>query len=277
MRVKGSSTGEPPAFDPRRVRFVLVEPRFAGNVGAAARAMKNLGFRRLILVQPGCDPHDREARMMAVEAGEILDGAEIHDDLDAALAGAHTVVGTSRRTGKHRQPHWRLDQLAPELVALAARGELAIVLGREDHGLTDEELDRCTHLVHFSASDDYPSFNLAQSVLLVAYELRLAGLEPPEARVTDGPADHESREGMYRHLGQAFLAIGFLTRDSAEPIMRRLRRMLGRAEMNAEEVRLLRGVARQTLWLAARAGLPVPTEKEQEQPEVSHGQASSAE
>jgi TrmH family RNA methyltransferase len=241
-------------MDPAAVRFVLVEPMAAGNVGSAARALKNLGFSRLVLVRPQCDRRDGQARMMAVEARDVLEGAELHDGLDAALAGARSVVGTSRRTGRYRRPHYRLDLFSAELARLATAGELAVVFGREDSGLTDRELDRCTHLVHLPAADVYPSFNLAQSVLLVAYELRRAAPGSLPAEPLDPPAGHDEREAMYRHIAQALLAIGFLQHDTVESMMRRLRRMLGRAAPTAEEVSILRGIARQTLWAARRAG-----------------------
>ncbi len=245
-----------------RVRFVLVEPQHPGNVGAAARALKNLGFSRLELVRPVRDPRSAEARAMAVDAADLLDRAGTHDDLDAALAGAATVIGTSGRTGKQRKPHWRLDALAPEIAGFAAAGEIAVVFGRESHGLRDTELDRCTHLVYFPSSADYPSFNLAQSVLLAAYEVRLALDGPPAAAVAGAGADHASREAMYAHLEGALRAIGFVSDQTSEPMMRRLRRMLGRAALTAEDVTVVRGIARQVLWCAARAGLIDPQEAE---------------
>ena len=242
------------APDPGRFRFVLVEPRSEGNVGAAARALKNLGFGRLVLVAPGCDPRGEEARRMAVDATDLLEEMEIHADLDAALDGARTVVGTSRRKGKQRRPHFRLDELAGDLPRLAAAGEMAIVFGRERYGLTDSELDRCTHLVHFLASHDFPSFNLAQAVLLVAYEIRRALAGPPPAEPLPALADHATREAMYAHLEQALRVVGFLHEDTAEGMMRRIRRMLGRAALAPGEVKILRGIARQILWLARTTG-----------------------
>jgi TrmH family RNA methyltransferase len=240
------------------VRFVLVEPQLADNVGAAARALKNLGFGRLVVVSPECDPRGADARRLARDAADVLENARVVDDLDEALDGARTVVGTSRRRGKHRRPHWRLDLLAPEMARMVAAGELAVIFGREAHGLFDAELDRCTHLVHFPSSEAYPSFNLAQSVLLVAYEIRLA-LEPGGGEEPDEPpADHAQREAMYVHLQAALEAIGFLHTDTVEPMMRKIRRMLGRAELTTTEARIVRGVARQTLWASRQAGLPTP-------------------
>lgn len=247
----------PPMTGSERVRFLLVEPRSGGNVGSVARALKNLGFERLGVVSPACDPLGDEARRMAKDAVDLLESAVVSPDLEAALDGAGIVVGTSRRVGKHRSPHWSLPSLAPELLRLARTADVAFVFGREDHGLSDATLDRCTHLVRIPASKNYPSYNLAQSVMLVAYELRRTGLvvaAPEEA--LEAPAEQASREAMYDHLETALRAIGFLHEDSAEPMMRRIRRMLGRAVLSETEVRMLRGVARQALWLARRAGLP---------------------
>jgi TrmH family RNA methyltransferase len=158
--------------------------------------------------------------------------------------------------GKQRRPHLRLDRCAGELIDRASSGDLAVLFGREDHGLRDEDLDRCTQIVYLASASLYPSFNLAQAVLLVAYELHMNGLadrgpepEPPAA------ATHEEREGLYRHLEQALGTIGFLTQDTATSMMRRLRRMFGRTGITSDEVKLVRGVARQTLWAARRAGL----------------------
>lgn len=230
-------------------------------MGSAARAIKNLGFSRLALVDPHCDPLGREARTMAVEARDVLERATIHADLGGALEGAATVVGTTRRVGKHRRPHWPLDEVAPRLVSLAGEGQLAVLFGREDHGLTDSELDRATHVVYLRAAEVYPSFNLAQAVLLVAYELlKAAGGGHADTGASERVlAGHAEREGLYAHLEQALLAIGFLGRDSREVLMRRLRRIFGRTELTREEVKLLRGVARQTLWVARQAGLAIPT------------------
>lgn len=254
MRDAGPAEEEPGGFRSRAVRFVLVEPRSGGNAGAAARAIKNLGFDRLVLVRPRFAAADRDSRRMAVEARDVLDRAERHASLDAALAGAQSVVGTSARTGRYRRPHYRLDRFGAELGRLAAAGELAVMFGREDRGLTDRELDRCTHLVHLPADDAYPSFNLAQAVLLVAYEMRRALPESLGAEPLDPPAGHEERERMYEHLARALLAIGFLQDDTVESMMRRLRRLLGRATPTSAEVTILRGMARRMLWAAGRGG-----------------------
>ena len=249
-----------------RVRHVLVEPQFGGNTGACARVLKNLGFDRLVLVDPAFEITDREAVKMAVAAGDVLASATVCAGIDDGLSRTGMVVGTSRRLGKHRRPHHRIDELAPEIAEFAAAGgDVAVVFGREDHGLSDRDLDRCTHLAYLPAAEAYPSFNLAQAVGIVSWEIARAAesfREPgSEDRDEDEdgegarPSDHVEREAMYRHLESALRTIGFLHPDSAEPLMRRLRRLIGRATPTDVEVRVLRGIARQVLWAADRAGL----------------------
>jgi TrmH family RNA methyltransferase len=187
-----------------------------------------------------------------------LRSARPHSTLDEALEGAATVVGTSRRMGKHRQPHHRLDALAPLLPGLTDRGEVALVFGREDHGLSDVDLDRCTHLTYVPTDAAYPALNVAQTIAIVAYEVRRA----LDAAVVETPdpddevlAEHAGREAMYAHLEEALLAIGFLKIGQLEGMMRRLRRILSRAQLTAGDVDVVRGIARQILWLSRQSGL----------------------
>jgi TrmH family RNA methyltransferase len=242
----------------QRTRFVLVSPRYGGNVGSAARVLKNFGFGRLDVVAPREGPDHEEAVRMAVDAADVLAAARTHATLDEALDGASTVVGTSRRMGKHRSPHQTVDALAPLIAGLALRGEVAIVFGREDHGLSDADLDRCTHLAYVPTDTGYPALNVAQTIAIVAYELSLAlDAAGPRAPDPDEEAlvDHAGREAMYAHLEEALLAIGFLKTGQLEGMMRRLRRILSRAELSAGDVDVVRGIARQILWLAKQARL----------------------
>jgi len=242
------------------IRFVFVEPRYGGNVGAAARVLKNFGFGRLDLVAPREGADHEEAIRMAVDAADVLAAARTHATLDDALDGAATVVGTSRRMGKHRQPHHRLDELAPIIAGLAFRGEVALVFGREDHGLSDADLDRCTHLVYVPTAAAYPALNVAQTIAIVAYEVQDAldaALPPaPDPEFEhEALVDHAGREAMYAHLEEALLAIGFLKLGQLEGMMRRLRRILSRAELTGGDVDVVRGIARQTLRQATPARL----------------------
>jgi len=243
------------------IRFVLVAPRYGGNVGAAARVLKNFGFSRLEVVDPREGVDHEEAIRLAVDAADVLAAAGTHPTLDAALGGSGTVIGTSRRMGKHRQPHLALHELAPVAAALASRGDVALVFGREDHGLSDADLDRCTHLAYVPTSPAYPALNVAQTVALAAYEVRRAleaGAPPPLDPDDEALIDHAGREAMYAHLEEALLAIGFLKTGQLEGMMRRLRRILSRAELTGGDVDVVRGIARQILWLARQARLTPP-------------------
>jgi TrmH family RNA methyltransferase len=247
-------------------RFLLVEPRYAGNVGSTARVLKNFGFHRLELAAPLCSTDDEEARRFAVDAGDVLAAAKVYDTLDAALASATSVVGLSRRMGKQRQPHYRVDEIAPRLAGMVRhdpRGEVVLLFGREADGLHDRELDQCTHLAYIPTSATYPATNLAQAVAIVAYELSRAidALAPAPAprplgtaddadEIDDALADHAAREAMYAHLEESLAAIGFLKDGQVEGMMRRLRRILGRAQLTAGDVNVVRGIARQVLWLS---------------------------
>ena len=256
-----------PDTSPHAIRFVFVEPRYGGNVGSAARVLKNFGFDRLDVVAPREGTDHEEAVRMAVDAADVLAAARTHATLDDALDGAATVVGTSRRMGKHRQPHHRLDALAPVIAGLAARGEVALVFGREDHGLSDADLDRCTHLVYVPTAEAYPALNVAQTIAIAAYEVRnaLEAALAPMPGADFGPefegetlVDHAAREAMYAHLEEALLAIGFLKLGQLEGMMRRLRRILSRAELTSGDVDVVRGIARQILWLSRQARLDLP-------------------
>ena len=149
--------------------FIFVRPRYAGNVGSAARAMKNMGFSDLRLVQPRCDPLEKEARMMAVGAAPLLKKARVFDSLTEAVGDLHYVVGTSCRIGKRRRNFSPLSEL-PGI--LPKKGRVGIVFGPEEKGLTNEEAAFCQRVVTIPSDPRFSSLNLAQAVMVVAYELR---------------------------------------------------------------------------------------------------------
>ena len=155
-----------------KIAIVLVEPREPGNIGAAARAMANMGLSRLVLVRPP-DHLVADAFRMALAARPILESAAVADDLAQALAGFGFVAGTTRRRGAGRRGRVTPRQLAAELPAVAAANDIAILFGREDSGLTNEELQYCQRLVTIPSSEGFGSLNLAQSVLAIAYEIFL--------------------------------------------------------------------------------------------------------
>ena len=228
---------------PTSIRIVLVETSHPGNIGAAARAMRVMGLRELVLVRPASFPH-ADATAMAAHADDVLEAARVVDDLDEALAGCTMVFGTSAR---RRALEWsEHDARSAALHALGAGDDAvaAFVFGRERTGLTNAELERCQYMLHVPTAGDYGSLNLAQAVQIVAYELQMARAAPAARAAADPPPTHEDMARFYEHLEAALTDIGFLDPDNPRQLMRRLRRYFGRSEPTAVELNILRGILR---------------------------------
>jgi TrmH family RNA methyltransferase len=240
----------------QEVRFVLVRPGGGGNIGAAARALKNMGYADLRLVAPRA--YDAaEARRLAHNAVDVLEAAHTVDSLATALADCRWVVGTTRRAGRRRRATLSPRQFATRVLAEPERGPTAVVFGPEEDGLSMAELALCNDVVRIPTAGAHPSLNLAQAVLVVAYELHL--LQPAWAPDSSGPgpeAPSAALEQMYEHFEAALLAIGFVRPDTAPHRILALRRILGRARLRPGDVRLLRGICRQILWAAGRQARP---------------------
>jgi TrmH family RNA methyltransferase len=240
-------------MDLNTVDVVLVRPARPANVAAACRALKNMGLSRLTLVGEPPIEIPPEARALAYGAWDVLDGARRVATLEEAVAGTTTVVGTTGRSTPGAQP---ARELAARASSLAAGGRLALVFGPEASGLTRRELGLCHHTVHIPTSPDHPSLNLAQAVLLLAYELRLAALASPANPSAlgrrGGLATAGEVENAIGDLRTALLAIGYLNPASPEAILAELRQVLVRAAVTPREVTLLRGMARQIGWAADR-------------------------
>jgi len=240
-----------------KIAIVLVEPREPGNIGAAARAMANMGLSRLVLVRPP-DHRVADAFKMALAARPILESAVVADDLAQALAGFGFVAGTTRRLGAGRRGRVTPRQLAAELPAVAAVNDVAILFGREDSGLTNEELQYAHRLVTIPSSAGFGSLNLAQSVLAVAYEIFLVGGASGSGGATASArrAPTADLEGLYAQMERVLLSIGYLDPANPAHMMRGFRRLIGRAGPDAREVKALRGIFRQMDWYLGRHGEP---------------------
>lgn len=249
-----------------RVRIVLVGPREPGNVGAAARAMKNMGVRALVVAAaPTLDL--AAARRLAVHATDVLDDCRMVATLAEAVGDCGLVVGTSGRPSVLDTGATTPRDAAGAIVAASAAHDVALVFGPEDHGLSTEQLAHCQRVIAIPTSDAYASLNLAQAVLLCAYELRLAAIAGPGPIGAPRPlAPHERLELLFAKLEAALSAIGFLHGEGAPHVLRQLRRMLGRAELEDPEVDVLLGVARQMAWAAGFVPGPSGTPKRAERP-----------
>jgi len=237
----------------RRVRIVLVRPRGGGNVGSVARAMKNMGLGDLVLVRPRAR-RSLLARAMAVHAADLLEGARVVLTLAEAVADCALVVGTTARRGRYHVGAATPRELAPEIVRRARRQRVALVFGPEDHGLANEDLKHCHRLLTIPTSAAYASLNLAQAVMVCAYEIFVAASKP---RPAPGDADLQLAPAarvsfLFERLQHAFLRIGFLPPDNPDHIMFALRRLLGRTGMEERELRILLALARQIEWHGKR-------------------------
>jgi len=240
---------------PDQFAFVLFKPQSAGNIGAGARAIKNMGFTDLRIVAPG-PMNNREAVAMAVHADDVLAGARTFPDLAAALADCSIAVGTTSRRGGYRARAQPLRRAAAELDALSHSNKIALVFGREDRGLTNREIKLCNRLITIPTAPEYPSLNLAQAVVVVAYELMTASNEASAARTaaSDAPriaaAPTGESEAMLSRLADALVSIGFIPDENPDHIMFALREIFGRSGLTAREVEILNGMARQMRWVA---------------------------
>ncbi len=261
--------------------IVLVAPKEAGTVGAAARAMKNMGLSDLRLVAPRCEL--KHAFGMAAHAADLLEAAQLFDDLGEAVAGCELVVGATARARRDHAPAVLPEEMAKE-VGRVSRS--ALVFGREESGLTNAELDVCNLTVTISAHPDYPVLNLAQAVLLLSYELfrsrgAVALLEAQESKTLEQPqwAPRERVEAMYAHLHTLMLEVGFTDAQRGDHTMRLFRRMFDRIRLDERELALWRGLIAQSLWAARRAKGEAPNTtpwpNEQDAPEGSDGLSSS--
>jgi tRNA (cytidine32/uridine32-2'-O)-methyltransferase len=246
---------QPSAFGPN-VRFVLVRTSHPGNIGAAARAIRTMGLRRLSLVAPHRFPH-AEAVALAAGAVEQLDNAVVTDTLVEAVADCTLVLGCTARKRVVQLEELSPRQAAERALAASDQGPVAIVFGNERTGLENDELMSCHAAVHIPSVDDFPSLNLAQAVQLLAYELRLAVLaqEPAVAPDRREPlATVDELEHFFGHLAQTLDDIDFHKGRSPVTIMKRLRRLFLRTDLEQREVRILRGIFDDAQRKARQAG-----------------------
>jgi len=253
-------------------RFVLVEPSHPGNVGAAARALKTMGFARLVLVSPRVPnvQNDPEAIAMASGADDVLASVHVVPTLADALAGVHWSIALTARLREYGPPQRTPRAAAAIAHEQAAQGEIALVFGNERTGLSNDDVERCSALAHIPANPAYSSLNLAQAVQVLAYELRTAFLAVDET-VGDQSAGNrlaaaqgelagsrtqmaasDEIESMFTHLESALVALEFLDPANPKKLMSRLRRLFARSGLEREEVNIVRGIAKHILLKTKR-------------------------
>ena len=237
----------------------MVRPRGSGNIGSVARAMKNVGARELAIVGQA-RTRSFWARAMAVHGREILSAAKCNNTIREAIADCSLVVGTTCRSGLYRKHSQTPRELAPQIVAAAQTGKVALLFGPEDHGLSNKDLEHCQLLLTIPTHADYPSLNVAQAAVICLYELYLASLTQRQDSEIKR-AEAEQIERLFDIMRNSLLKIGFLDSENPEHMLLAFRRIFGRAGLEEKDVRIMTGMFRQIEWYA-KEGWKIVEDKE---------------
>ncbi|EFN00861.1 tRNA (cytosine(32)/uridine(32)-2'-O)-methyltransferase TrmJ [Actinobacillus pleuropneumoniae] len=227
-----------------QIQIILIETSLPANIGSAARAMKTMRLSNLRLVSP-LNPIDEQAQALAAGAKDVLDNAQIFDSFEQAIADCQLVIGTSARLRHLQNSLIEPRECGKLAVERAEQGKVAIVFGRERVGLTNEELLKCHYHLNFPTNPDYGSLNLAMAVQLASYEVRMAWLDlqkNPQIRPLVEEKDYpntEALEHFFNHTERLYKQLGFIRNDA---VMLKLRRLYQRAELETNELNLLRGM-----------------------------------
>lgn len=229
-------------------KVVLVETSHPGNIGAVARAMKNMQMDQLRLVTPKLFPH-ADATARASGADDLLRNAQVYASLSEAIADCQVVMGASARDRTISWPSLTVRQLAEQWTEVAHAGtNIALVFGRENSGLKNHELDLCHYLLRIPCNPEYSSLNLAAAVQVVCYELLVANGQQQTSHIGDADrrtlASAEQMDAFYAHFQQTLTDIGFLHPERSRSLMRRLRRLFNRAQLDTKELDIMRGILR---------------------------------
>ncbi len=246
---------------PQRVDFILVEPVEGGNVGSSARALKNMGFSNLRLVNPQYHS-EQDARKMAVHAEDLLRSAKRHASLAAAITEATWVVGLSGRPRTHEERKLPLGpaEFGQRMLSLSSQDRVALVFGPEPSGLTNAHLGLCQDILTWPTSPAYPSMNLAQAVMLTAWEVRRLQEQTVSANHRASASAGEL-DGLMEHLRHSLTEINYLNPQNPDLILNDLRKVFSRAQLDTRELRMLRGIFhRLDVWVSRHGGPPTPNQ-----------------
>ena len=223
------------------IEFILVDPSHPGNVGAAARAIGTMGFRNLSLVNPVKHPHP-ESRARSAGALDILLNAKVSETLDEAIADSSLVIGTTARQRRISVPIDSIHESAESIFKTSLKQKVSIIFGPETSGLSNDDIDRCNRLVYIPTGEMYSSLNLAMAVQVIAYQINLAFFGIEEDQPTRDLASGKEMELFYEHLEKVLLETGFLNPKNPKQLMRRLKALFNRAQLDDNEVNIMRGI-----------------------------------
>ncbi|MCD6184403.1 MAG: RNA methyltransferase [Deltaproteobacteria bacterium] len=241
---------KPNSINLNNIAIVLQQPRYPENIGAAARAICNMGIKRLIVVNPENYDITKIRKLATHAASDIIQNIELHETLDQALAEFNYIAGATARTGGQRQVVSTPSILTEKLVPISANNTIAFLFGPEDRGLTNEEIRNCHLLVNIPTST-FSSLNLAQAVMVICYELFTASPETKKC-FTPRLANRHELEGMYNKLKEILVKINYINAENPDYWMNKLRNFFNRLPLRAREVSVIRGICRQIEWYGKR-------------------------
>jgi tRNA/rRNA methyltransferase len=235
----------------KNISIVLYKPKYAGNIGSVARAAKNMGISKIVVV--GTKDFDREAMEQRSThlAADVLDQIIYANSIEEALGGFHYIVGTTARLGKARGPFISPRIAAQNIADLSQKNQIALLFGPEDTGLANDQLRLCHSVVTIPTSREFTSLNLSQAVMILCYEIFIASsVAATVAEAAPKWALSSETEGMYEQIKALLAKIGFLNPENPEYWMLDLRRFFSRAGLLSREVKIIRGICRQMEWYA---------------------------
>jgi tRNA/rRNA methyltransferase len=228
------------------ISIVLQQPRYSENIGAAARAMRNMGIRQLVIVDPQNFDLSKALKLATHFASDIIEKSKFYPDLKEALSSFNYVVGTTARLGGQRQVVHTPLTLARNLIPISVKNRIAILFGPEDKGLSNEDIRYCQALVNIPTTE-FSSLNLAQSVMILCYEIFIAGGEANE-EFTPRMASRHELDGMYDQLKDILVRISYINSENPDYWLNHFRRFFTRLQLRAKEVNIIRGLCRQVDW-----------------------------
>jgi tRNA/rRNA methyltransferase len=231
----------------RNITIVLNKPKYPGNIGSVARCAANMGIGKIVVVNCENPDHEKIRRMATHLAAGTVERIRFVDSLEEALSGFRYIVGTTSRLGSARRATLYPREIAAELADLSRNNGIALLFGPEDFGLTNEELKYCSRLVTIPTSEDLKSINLSHAVMILCYEIFLAGHEEKKI-FTPRLATSRELEGMYGQLKDVLTRIGFINPENPDYWMMNIRRFLSRVRLYSKEVQIIRGICRQIDW-----------------------------
>jgi tRNA/rRNA methyltransferase len=232
------------------ISIILHQPRYSENIGAAARVVRNMGIEHLVVVDPQNYDVDRALKLATHVASDVVEQIEIYENLKEALSHYSYVVGTTARLGGQRQVVSTPSKVAKNLVAISRENRVAILFGPEDRGLKNEDIRYCHTLVNIPTAE-FSSLNLAQSVMIMCYEIFIVGSEN-NIRFIPRLANQHELEGMYDQLKDILVRINYINPENPDYWLDKLRHFFNRMQLRAKEVSIIRGICRQIDWYGSK-------------------------